>query len=95
LPADWLIFDFEDAAAPTAEDGTRTTVAAQAEGKGIMVVDGKPAENLHVGQARRTLRPADVIATWRRLMGPSLSPRARGGSGEGRRAAPSYPQAMA
>ena len=36
--------------------------AAQAEGKGIAVVDGKIVENLHIVTARATLAKADAIA---------------------------------
>ncbi|MEZ5215538.1 MAG: CoA ester lyase [Ilumatobacteraceae bacterium] len=36
--------------------------AAQAEGKGVVTVDGRMIENLHVDNARRTLAVADAIA---------------------------------
>ncbi len=35
---------------------------AQAEGRGVITVDGKMIENLHVANARRTLAVADAIA---------------------------------
>jgi len=37
-------------------------VEAEAEGKGVVTVDGKMVENLHVDNARRTLAMADAIA---------------------------------
>lgn len=36
--------------------------AAEAEGKGVVTVDGRMIENLHVDNARRTLAVADAIA---------------------------------
>ena len=36
--------------------------AAQAEGRGVVTVDGRMIENLHVDNARRTLAVADAIA---------------------------------
>ena len=36
--------------------------AAQAEGKGVVVVDGKLIENLHVAEAKRLVSLADAIA---------------------------------
>jgi citrate lyase subunit beta/citryl-CoA lyase len=36
--------------------------AAEAEGRGVVTVDGRMIENLHVAQARRTLAVADAIA---------------------------------
>jgi citrate lyase subunit beta / citryl-CoA lyase len=36
--------------------------AAEAEGKGIVVVDGRLVENLHVAAARRTVALAEAIA---------------------------------
>ena len=36
--------------------------AAQAEGKGIAVVDGRIVENLHIVTARATLAKADAIS---------------------------------
>jgi len=35
--------------------------AAQAQGKGVVVVDGKLVENLHVAQARRVVQLSDMI----------------------------------
>jgi citrate lyase subunit beta/citryl-CoA lyase len=36
--------------------------AARAEGKGVVVVDGKLVENLHVAEARRLVGLAEAIA---------------------------------
>ena len=36
--------------------------AAQAEGKGVVLVDGKLVENLHVANSRRLVALADRIA---------------------------------
>ena len=36
--------------------------AAEAEGRGVITVDGRMIENLHVANARRTLTVADAIA---------------------------------
>ena len=36
--------------------------AAQSEGKGVVVVDGKLVENLHVAEAKRVVQLADLIA---------------------------------
>ena len=36
--------------------------AAEAEGKGVAVVDGRIVENLHIVTARQTLAKADAIA---------------------------------
>jgi citrate lyase subunit beta/citryl-CoA lyase len=36
--------------------------AAEAEGRGVVTVNGRMIENLHVDQARRTLAQADAIA---------------------------------
>jgi citrate lyase subunit beta/citryl-CoA lyase len=38
--------------------------AAEAEGRGVVTVDGRMVENLHVEQARRTLAQAQSIAAW-------------------------------
>ena len=35
---------------------------AEADGRGVVTVDGKMIENLHVDNARRTLAVADAIA---------------------------------
>ena len=35
---------------------------AEAEGRGVITVDGKMIENLHVDNARRVLAVADAIA---------------------------------
>jgi citrate lyase subunit beta/citryl-CoA lyase len=53
---------------PSADDVefSRRVIAAfeeaQAEGRGVITVDGKMIENLHVANARRTLAVADAIA---------------------------------
>jgi citrate lyase subunit beta/citryl-CoA lyase len=36
---------------------------AAAQGKGVVVVDGKLIENLHVAEARRTVALAEAIAS--------------------------------
>ncbi|MBI4184243.1 MAG: CoA ester lyase [Proteobacteria bacterium] len=54
--------------APSAEEaaGARRIIAAHAEavaaGKGVVVVDGRLVENLHVEEARRTVALAEAIA---------------------------------
>ncbi len=56
--------------APTAESvvwARRITAAhaeAEAAGKGVVLVDGRLIENLHVAEARRVLALADAIARW-------------------------------
>lgn len=60
--------------APTAEEiaWSRRIIAAHAEaeaaGKGVVLVDGKLIENLHVEDARRTVALADQIAEMARAM---------------------------
>ncbi len=48
------------------EDAARRMIeafeAARAEGKGMVVVDGKLVENLHVAEARRLVGLAEAIA---------------------------------
>jgi citrate lyase subunit beta / citryl-CoA lyase len=54
--------------APAPEDVERSQriidafEAAEAEGRGVVTVDGRMVENLHVEQARRTLARAAAIA---------------------------------
>jgi citrate lyase subunit beta/citryl-CoA lyase len=54
--------------APTGEqvDHAARVIAAfeeaEAEGRGVVTVDGRMIENLHVDNARRTLATADAIA---------------------------------
>ncbi|HYM03658.1 MAG TPA: CoA ester lyase [Stellaceae bacterium] len=61
-----------DAFAPTPEeiDWSRRIIAAHAEataaGKGVVLVDGKLIENLHVEDARRTVALADQISAMER-----------------------------
>ena len=51
------------AAVPTAnKDAYRQHAAAAAEGKGVVVVDGKLVENLHVENAERLVALARAIA---------------------------------
>jgi citrate lyase subunit beta / citryl-CoA lyase len=58
-----------DAWSPSADDVefSRRVIAAfeeaQAEGRGVITVDGKMIEHLHVANARRTLAVADAIAS--------------------------------
>jgi len=40
----------------------RPSTEAQAEGRGVVTVDGRMIENLHVDNARRILAVADAIA---------------------------------
>ena len=47
---------------------------AQAEGKGVVLVDGKLIENLHVEDARRTVALAEEIAEMERAAGGGTSP---------------------
>ena len=39
--------------------------SAQREGKGVVTVDGRMVENLHVDNARRTLATSEAIAALR------------------------------
>ena len=50
--------------------------AARAAGKGVVVVDGKLVENLHVLEARRLVALAEMIAERTSLSAPPLSRRA-------------------
>jgi citrate lyase subunit beta/citryl-CoA lyase len=51
-------------------DHARRVIAAfddaQAEGKGVVTVDGRMIENLHVANAQRVLAVADAIAEYAR-----------------------------
>ena len=47
---------------PTPARSSRPSRRPSAEGQGVVTVDGKLIENLHVEQARRTVAQADAIA---------------------------------
>ena len=47
---------------PAVEFAIKAEDAAQAEAKGVVTVDGRMIENLHVAMAQRTLAIADAIA---------------------------------
>ncbi len=53
-----------DAAVADAREVIAAFEAAQAEGRGVVTVDGKMIENLHVAQAERTVAVADAIAAY-------------------------------